>query len=129
MSDEQLRPTYHILKGKLGDLIESAQESIDVRGHAPAGWKVECHYGGRATADYQCPSCGRGARVDTRPPPNGIDVSGEAVALGCWGPAALPDRVKRAVHRALGVLEGAVATGVVVPERCAAAARELRELL
>lgn len=30
-----------------------------------------------------CRKCGKEAFVNAKPPPNGIDISGEAVALGC----------------------------------------------
>ena len=31
----------------------------------------------------KCKHCGKGVWTDTKPPPNGIDIAGEAVALNC----------------------------------------------
>lgn len=33
----------------------------------------------------KCTECGRQVHVDLNPPPNGIDISGEAVAVDCDG--------------------------------------------
>jgi len=40
----------------------------------------------RETGLSLCHVCGRAVMVDTRPLPNGIDISGEAVALNCEDP-------------------------------------------
>lgn len=66
---------------RLRRLRTEARAAAEWRGHIlgrftpaePNGW-------GGVTSRAVC-SCGREAYVDTRPPPNGIDVAGEAVAL------------------------------------------------
>lgn len=44
------------------------------------GWR---NPGPRYTASAECQECGMLVDVDTRPPANGIEIGGEAVALFC----------------------------------------------
>ena len=66
----------------IGALIRSAMDSAKDRGHSmefPQIVKVV----GRTCFDSTCSICGAELRVDPTPPPNGIDISGTAVALNC----------------------------------------------
>jgi hypothetical protein len=67
----------------LKTLKQSARESATYRGHKLGRWHSVTS-GRSATAD--CVHCACGVTVDTRPPPNGIDIGGSAVAIGCDGP-------------------------------------------
>ena len=57
----------------------SAARSAQARYHRLGGWRD--YDGNKACA--VCEVCGKEAYVDAKPAPNGIDVSGEAVALNC----------------------------------------------
>jgi hypothetical protein len=61
-------------------LILRARESAEYRGHSLARFTHN-----RKTQAYAyCETgCGMGAFVDTKPAPNGIDISGRAVAVNC----------------------------------------------
>lgn len=61
------------------ELRESASESALWLGHEMGPWEFLTDHSSEAL----CKECGKGVCVDTRPPLNGIDVGGEAVALGC----------------------------------------------
>lgn len=63
-------------------LKEEALKAMRFRGHEPSTWKRHNFYSHTVFINT-CTRCGREAAVDLNPPPNGIDVSGEAVALGC----------------------------------------------
>jgi len=74
----------------IDDLIQSAQESIRFRGHTEPKDCWQQTYGkpfaarnARRVWLYECAVCGKHCQVDTKPPPNGIDIGGPAVALGC----------------------------------------------
>ena len=64
---------------KVEQLKKDLLASCKFRGHKmeSLGFTVQ---GGRG---YKCKNCGKRAGYDTNPEPNGIDISGEAVALGC----------------------------------------------
>lgn len=65
-------------------LRREAMESATWRGHQMGRWEIIL--GGGTGAHRQqatCKKCGKQVVVDTNPPPNGIDIGGEAVALGC----------------------------------------------
>ena len=62
----------------LEDLMKEAKEACDWRGHKMMDWKVE-----ESEAFALCARCGASVHVTTNPPPNGIDISGSAVAGGC----------------------------------------------
>lgn len=62
------------------ELLKSrAVRAAQGRNHRLGGWTDYDEY--RASA--VCEVCGKEAYVDSKPAPNGIDVSGEAVALNC----------------------------------------------
>lgn len=48
------------------------------RGHLLGVWEDT-----ETTSSASCTRCGKGVGVDTDPPPNGIDIDGSALALGC----------------------------------------------
>jgi len=54
------------------------------RGHKMGGFGFTLKAGGMGQrGGYTCEKCGRMAQYDTNPEPNGIDISGEAVAVNC----------------------------------------------
>ena len=64
---------------KLIKLIKSALESCEFRGH-----KMQYIDGkARKRATYECTECHRGVTIELNPPPNGIEIGGEAVAVNC----------------------------------------------
>ena len=70
-------------------LARQATRAAESRGHVLGTWDwTDRAHGGRRTGIAACVDCGRMAFVDTHPAPNGIDISGEAVALGCTSEAA-----------------------------------------
>jgi hypothetical protein len=66
-------------------LERHAARSAGWRGHRLGAWQVDGT--GRCSVAL-CLDCSMGAYVDTAPPPNGIDISGKAVALNCTGKEA-----------------------------------------
>lgn len=62
-------------------LQKEALESCKFRGHKMTRFKKM----GKplSFSHSQCNKCGKNVYVHTNPPPNGIEISGEAVALGC----------------------------------------------
>lgn len=80
-------------QGTLNDLKASAAESATNRGHTLGPWDdeaVDCHTHAalpslpvHRRAKAACTNCGREVWVNTHPAPNGIDVHGEVVAIGC----------------------------------------------
>lgn len=68
---------------KLDRLKKEALEDATCRGHRVGKW---IHFGLGLTGAYAmtvCTTCGRQVVVQPNPLPNGIEISGEAVALGC----------------------------------------------
>ena len=67
---------------KVDQLKKDLLASCKFRGHKmeSLGFVVS---GGRIRGGYKCKNCGKWAGYDTNPEPNGIDISGEAVALNC----------------------------------------------
>ena len=62
-------------------LRKEALESCRFRGHKMLRFKK---YGAYKDKGHSiCEKCAKSVWIDCAPPPNGIDVSGEAVALGC----------------------------------------------
>lgn len=66
-------------------LKREARETATARGHElgrflPMG---EGQRKGHRAAFARCGACGMGVTVETKPPPNGIEIGGEAVALTC----------------------------------------------
>lgn len=62
-------------------LKQEARESAEYRGHTLGEWQKDAYW--PAVWHNSCTRCGRAVRIDKNPMPNGIDVSGEAVALNC----------------------------------------------
>jgi uncharacterized CHY-type Zn-finger protein len=60
-------------------LKESAEESLEFRGHELDEWE----YINDHTSRMVCPVCQAQVTVNTRPLPNEIDIGGAAVALTC----------------------------------------------
>lgn len=69
------------------DLRIEATKSVEFRGHVVPelkDWKqLHKPFSKKMSFRYTCPKCGRGVTIQTHPAPNGIDIGGEAVALGC----------------------------------------------
>lgn len=63
---------------KLDKLITIAIQSAEYRKHRLNRW-VSVEY----SAYARCVFCDMQVTVDANPPPNGIDISGQAVALNC----------------------------------------------
>jgi transcription elongation factor Elf1 len=66
----------------LADLLAEALESCELRGHDMGSWQ-EVNTAGRTIYRAACKGCGKEVDVEVNPPANGIDIGGEAVALGC----------------------------------------------
>ena len=60
-------------------LLDSAEDTASWRGHKLKRWGRISDTLYRAA----CSVCGMEVDVNTNPPPNGIDISGEAIALDC----------------------------------------------
>jgi hypothetical protein len=71
--------------GKLEKFKKQAERSAEFRGHALGPWKSNLFFPTkkRAVELSICVYCGEWAEVDTCPLPNGINVSGTAVAVDC----------------------------------------------
>lgn len=61
-------------------LKQEATKAMKWRGHTPGPWKLSDYWKHPFRC---CTKCGMAVYVDANPPANGIDVSGEAVALNC----------------------------------------------
>ena len=66
----------------LGTLKAQATESATFRGHTLV-WAAPWHGERASTQRGTCQHCGKEVDINTRPTPNGIDIGGEAIALGC----------------------------------------------
>ena len=66
---------------RLQQLMNEAASAASFRGHVLLVWD-EPHDGARR-ANGACAECGAQVSVDTAPAPNGIDIGGAAVAIGC----------------------------------------------
>lgn len=66
-------------------LKREAAQAMITRGHKVGHWHSGTRYGHtvKDAAWTACEYCGLTAFVDAHPPPNGIEISGEAVALNC----------------------------------------------
>jgi len=87
MTNYRKRPT---------DLARLATHAAKDRGHdlgfwhwaAPGDpWGDRRPAGGRIYGRARCLDCRAEAYIDNKPEPNGIDISGEAVAVACKGSA------------------------------------------
>jgi hypothetical protein len=65
---------------KIDRLKREASDAATWRGHKMGRFTHFTH-----TAISECSICGASVEVDTRPPANGIDIGGPAVAIGCGG--------------------------------------------
>lgn len=84
----------------LKQLRLEATRAANFRGHTLLAWR-----GSRTRQSTKCGWCGMEVTVDTKPPANGIDVAGEAVALECpWrgGLKSNPRRARRNKPRPVG---------------------------
>lgn len=67
-------------------LKREATATAKFRGHK-LNWKEPFRYqSGRLLQDAKCQVCGAWVQVDTFPPPNGIDIAGDALVLHCPAP-------------------------------------------
>ena len=66
------------------NLRKEADAVCKFRGHKMINWGFTLSPGGqRVQGGAICKYCGMDVSYDTKPPANGIDISGEAVALYC----------------------------------------------
>lgn len=74
---------------KIERLKNSASASAYYHGHHLSRYKISSRSANEYVVGYRasatCVDCGMAVFVDSLPPPNGIDISGEAVALNCKG--------------------------------------------
>ncbi len=63
-------------------LATQTYEAMKWRGHDPSGRNGEVIIDDH-TIRLTCDDCEMTAYADSKPPPNGVDISGEAVALNC----------------------------------------------
>lgn len=64
---------------ELFKLIGEAEKTCKWRGHNLVKWE----YPTPTKAVNYCSKCGHYVAVNLKPPPNGIDIGGECVALNC----------------------------------------------
>lgn len=67
---------------KLNRLIGEATESAKWRGHKLTKWMINDD---KDQANCVCYQCGMPVYIETRPAPNSIEISGQAVAMNCRG--------------------------------------------
>jgi len=81
----------------LSKLKNEALQACISRGHNMGVWDDHISPSGKGTSFNTCVKCGKEVMVDTNPPPNGIDIGGEAVALSCKPEyeMATPEELKR----------------------------------
>jgi len=63
-------------------LRREATEACYFRGHL-INWGYSHFESNRAQQCGECVHCGKSVVIDTKPAPNGIDIGGNALALGC----------------------------------------------
>lgn len=74
-------------------LAKRADTAAKWRGHTMDSWRFyHTESDGRTTGVSRCSYCLMDACVDSQPPPNSIDISGEAIALHCTGKDATDAR-------------------------------------
>jgi hypothetical protein len=59
--------------------MAEAKQSATFRGHKMGKWTIH----NKNVAESVCLNCGKWVQVDCKPAPNGIDIGGPAIALGC----------------------------------------------
>lgn len=67
----------------LTTLKRQARDTAQFRGHILGNFKNS--YNSKTRAMAVCKECWHTVIVDTKPAPNGIDISGEVVAVHCRG--------------------------------------------
>ena len=63
----------------IDSLKVEAKEAATWRGHTMSRFSKL----GKTSAESTCTVCGAGVSVDIHPAPNGIDIGGPAIAVGC----------------------------------------------
>lgn len=79
----KLRADYPAAMRTIQRLKQDAGAAARFRGHDMGQWYDVSEQQGRIISSASCRTCGRIIALDTRPAPNGIDIAGEAVAVGC----------------------------------------------
>ena len=64
-------------------LKREAREATDWQGHHMRPWELQHRSLHREVWESVCGVCRKSVQIDTNPPPNGINIGGEAVALNC----------------------------------------------
>jgi len=64
-------------------LQKEAATACSWRMHKMGPWMVTINTVNRSCGGAICLKCNMGVQYDTKPPPNGIEIGGEAVALDC----------------------------------------------
>lgn len=74
----------------IDSIRDSAVRALRARRHSLpslSDWQHTIGHGkgkrARHVWDFTCPGCLRSVRIDSKPPANGIDVSGDALAVDC----------------------------------------------
>lgn len=79
---EVFKAVEHPHRTNIRSLAREARTTAARRGHSLKPFRFTEH-GNKITATTTCGKCGMQVDLDTYPAPNGIDISGEAVALNC----------------------------------------------
>jgi transcription elongation factor Elf1 len=69
----------------LGKLKTEARKSATNAGHTMGPFHTIKRATKRTVAEALCVKCGAYVQVDTNPPPNGIDISGDVFGKTCSG--------------------------------------------
>ena len=77
--------TEIITESYLMNLKDEVESDCSWRGHVMGDWNIVHTHSGRTIHRAECVRCGMEVDIDLNPPPNGIEVSGEAVAPTCNG--------------------------------------------
>ena len=65
---------------KIERLKQEAKDACEWRGHNMRRWKLSDYW---RKPYSKCETCGASVYVNDRPPANGIDICGTAVAMNC----------------------------------------------
>jgi len=69
-------------------LRREARQAAIMRGHNLARFSRRSGWGIGSAYEAACTACGHGVWIEETPPPNGIDMAGEAFAVSCTGGVA-----------------------------------------
>ena len=69
--------------GALDILRREAENAAFYRYHDLGAWHSGSEWRPYEVESAECKRCGAYVQIDVRPPPNGIDVGGTAVAVNC----------------------------------------------